>query len=198
MRSSHAIAAWLFERLGLDVALAGDLLEECARGRSPIWYWRQVLIAIWIGIWVAIRDHEVLALRAVATGLATNYLFNFLWWRYLYPLLSPMLSMVSMEGWGIQLVMMLLTQAAVGWVVARTHRAYQVPFVFLFLVCDVLWYAQRNFAWLLGSIDQPEFRLDVVWYFTNNFMLTVGVLLGGILGARPKRQQSARADPRIT
>ncbi len=41
MRSSHAVAIWLFERLGLDVALTGDLLEECQRGRSAIWYWRQ-------------------------------------------------------------------------------------------------------------------------------------------------------------
>jgi hypothetical protein len=28
MRSSHSITAWLFEHLGLDAALAGDLLEN--------------------------------------------------------------------------------------------------------------------------------------------------------------------------
>ena len=77
MRSSHAIAIWLFEHLGLDVALIGDLLEECERGRSAIWYWRQVLIAVWIGILVAIRDHKLLALRAVATGFAIEFLFVF-------------------------------------------------------------------------------------------------------------------------
>lgn len=191
MRSSHAIAAWLFERLGLDLALAGDLSEERAHGRSAIWYWGQVLIAIRIGMWVVICNHPLLALRAVATGLAVNYLSNFLWWRYLYPLLSPVLSMVTLGGWTIQIVMMLLTQAVVGWVVARTHRAYQVPIVFVFLICDVLWYAQRNFAWLQGSMDQPEFRLYFFWYLTNSFILTVGVLLGGVLGAGPKRQPSA-------
>ena len=72
MRSSQAIAVWMFERLGLDVALAGDLLEECARRRSTIWYWRQVLIAIWIGIWSTIFAHKLLALRAVGTGCAVN------------------------------------------------------------------------------------------------------------------------------
>ncbi len=36
MRSSHSIAAWALERVGIDVALAGDL-EECARGRSVMW-----------------------------------------------------------------------------------------------------------------------------------------------------------------
>ena len=45
MKSSQAIANWLFERVGLDVALSGDLLEERERRRSAIWYSRQVLIA---------------------------------------------------------------------------------------------------------------------------------------------------------
>ena len=35
----------MFDRLDLDSALAGDLLEERARGRSALWYWRQVVIA---------------------------------------------------------------------------------------------------------------------------------------------------------
>jgi hypothetical protein len=74
----------MLERLGLDVALAGDLLEERARARSAIWYWRQVLIAILIGIWGAIRDHKVLALRAVATGCAANSVWTFLWWKFLH------------------------------------------------------------------------------------------------------------------
>lgn len=51
MRSSHAAANWIFERMGLAVALAGDLLEERAAGRSVVWYWGQVLIAIWLALW---------------------------------------------------------------------------------------------------------------------------------------------------
>ena len=79
MRSSHAIAIWLFERLDLEVALIGDLLEERERGRSAIWYWRQVLAAVWIAIWGAIRHHKLLALRATITGLAIEALLTFLW-----------------------------------------------------------------------------------------------------------------------
>jgi hypothetical protein len=114
MRLSHAIAIWLLERLGLDVALTGDLLEERARGRSAIWYWRQVLVAIWVGISVAIREHKVLALRAVATGFAIESLFIFLWNR------APELPMLfSIAWWMIQFSVTLLTQVATGWVVAR-------------------------------------------------------------------------------
>jgi len=32
-----------------DEALAGDLLEELRAGRSPQWYWKQVLSAIALG-----------------------------------------------------------------------------------------------------------------------------------------------------
>jgi hypothetical protein len=78
MRSSHAIAIWLFECLDLDVALTGDILEERERGRSAIWYWRQVLTAVWIGIWGTVRHHKLLALRATITGLAIEALLTFL------------------------------------------------------------------------------------------------------------------------
>lgn len=73
----------MLERLGIDSALAGDLLEERARGRSTIWYWRQILAATWIGVWSAIFAHKLLALRAVATGCAVNALWLFLWSHFL-------------------------------------------------------------------------------------------------------------------
>ena len=193
MRSSHAIAVWLFERLGLDVALIGDLLEECQRRRSAIWYWRQVLIAVWIGIWAAIRDHKVLALRAVATGFATEFLFVILWER-----LGPELAMFSIMQWMTQVSVTLLTQAATGWVVARTHRAHQVPMVLVFLICILFFYASYTFSsariLLVGSINEPRFRPYLAMYLVTIFLATVGIVLGGIFGARLKR--SEESDPK--
>lgn len=84
MMSPDAFSFWLFEYLGLDVALAGDLLEERERGRSAIWFWRQVTIAVCVAVWAPIRDHKLMALRAVAAGFATEYLFIFAW-KYLSP-----------------------------------------------------------------------------------------------------------------
>ena len=52
MRSAHPpkLATWVLRRLGShNEALAGDLLEEYQRGRSKLWYWRQVLIAVSVG-----------------------------------------------------------------------------------------------------------------------------------------------------
>ncbi len=55
MKHTHppAIAAWMLEHLTAGFCndtLAGDLCEELQRGRSTVWYWRQVLTAIAVGI----------------------------------------------------------------------------------------------------------------------------------------------------
>ena len=130
MRTSHAITVWMFDRLDLDDALAGDLLEERARGRPTVWYWRQVLIAIWTGIWSTIFVHKLLALRAVATGCAANGVWFFLWMKFLHLGLSfpPYAKAALMESIAYLLIL-LLTQTATGWIVARTHRSAAIPMV---------------------------------------------------------------------
>lgn len=53
------IAAWMLEHLtfgGKNEALTGDLLEEFRRGRSVIWYWRQVLVAIVVAVARVLRQ----------------------------------------------------------------------------------------------------------------------------------------------
>jgi hypothetical protein len=112
MRSSHAITVWIFDRLDLDGSLAGDLLEERARGRSIVRYWRQVLIAIWTGIWSFVFSHKLLALRAVATGCAVNGVWLFLWTKYVHlglPSSPPNTKLVLMESIACLLII-LLTQ----------------------------------------------------------------------------------------
>src|SRR5579862_2098572 len=52
-RQPPRIATWLLQRMGIagqNPALAGDLLEEFQNGRSAVWYWRQILWAIAMGM----------------------------------------------------------------------------------------------------------------------------------------------------
>ena len=190
MRASHKIANWLFECLCLDVALTGDLLEECARGRSVIWYWRQVLVGIWVGTWGAIFDHKLLALRAVATGCAVNGAWLFLWLKFLHIGL-PGMPRISLDAIA-SLSIILFTQVVTGWVVARTHRAHAIPMVLAFAIWLVLWYLGGSFSegqrLLVNSIDQARFRPYLAWYLTPISIEVAGLLLGGMVGARPKRQ----------
>lgn len=74
MKSSKppAVATWLAEHLipgDKSEALAGDLLEQFSQGRSVAWYWREVLIAIAVGL---SRELHVLW---VATGLTIIWSF---------------------------------------------------------------------------------------------------------------------------
>ena len=192
MSLSHVISVWLLERLGLDGALAGDLFEERARGRSTIWYWKQVLFAVWIGIWGAVFSHKVLALRAVATGCAVNAVWLFLWSKFLHlglPVSPPYTRRLMVESVAC-LLLILLTQTVTGWIVARTHRAFAVPMVVVLATWLVLWYVGGTLAG-----NQPRFLPHLAWYLTPISTVVGGLLIGGIVGARLKGQPSSLTSP---
>ncbi len=188
MRASHVVVVWLFERLGLDDALAGDLFEERARGRSTIWYWKQVLFAIRTGMWAAVFSHKALALRAVATGCAVNAVWLFLWSRFLHlglPVSPPYTKRLVIESVACLLII-LLTQTVTGWIVARTHGALAIPMVVVFVTWLVLWYVGGTL-----SGNQPRILPHLAWYLTPISTVAAGLLIGGIAGARPKGQSSS-------
>ncbi len=58
---------WLLDRLGIDPALTGDLLEEAHSGRAAWWLRRQILRAIMAGLGAAARRNRS-HLGAVAAG----------------------------------------------------------------------------------------------------------------------------------
>lgn len=67
-----ALATWMLEHLVFGVdndALAGDLLEEFGHRRSAGWYWRQVLMAIFVGFSKELGRQW----RAAVFALAWNY-----------------------------------------------------------------------------------------------------------------------------
>ena len=193
MASVHrTIVVWIFDRLALDVALAGDLREERAGGRSTIWYCRQVLIAICVGIWRPIFQHKVLALRALATGCAFNAVWLFLWLKFLHIGL-PIRPEISFESIA-SLAIILLTQMATGWVVARTHRPYAIPMVLVFMTWLVFWHLRSSSpvkTLIVRSYGGPEFLPYLVWYLVPECVVVVGLLLGSIAGASAKRLPSA-------
>jgi hypothetical protein len=180
---------WLFESIGVDPALAGDLLEERARGRSLVWYWRQVLIAAITGVWRTIFHHKLLALRALATGWAVNGIWLLLWKKFLTIGLSevPQFEFDSVAT----LLLIILTQAATGWIVARTHRAHAIPLT--------IFVATVMFAgWLIGnaalledyfvhSMHYPGYRPLLAWLVAPIFIDIAALLTGALLATRRPR-----------
>jgi hypothetical protein len=200
MRASPAISVWLLERLGLDPALTGDLLEECARGRSVVWYWRQVWIAILVGIRSSVLDNKLLAVHAIAIGWATNLVFWFLYLRFLQPL-APIGPYNSLRGWLTNLSIILIAQPATGWIVARTHRAHPIPMVSAFagwvaVLTTLNCYRDFSYVWMLvvDSLDQPRFRPYLARYLATIFLplvvQMVGLYLGAMLAPAPSRKRA--------
>jgi hypothetical protein len=72
-------------------SLAGDLFEEYHQGRSRVWYWKEALAAITVGLWRELLAHPVLALRAIALAWALRFL-------YLYSI-AGLVKLILPEWW---------------------------------------------------------------------------------------------------
>ena len=145
MRHSRAVATWLLEQLRIDIGLTGDLLEEQENGRSAIWYWRQVLVAVAVNIWGDIRAHKVVMLGAVMTGIGAETVL----WGLHNAFVSSWLPhgpMTSFAPWTINLLILFVTQIATGWLIARTHRTHPMPSLLTFLASSLTWWAYQNFS----------------------------------------------------
>ncbi|HUZ93394.1 MAG TPA: hypothetical protein VMU57_00620 [Edaphobacter sp.] len=69
---SVALASWLLKHFTFGPhreALTGDLSEELQSGRSPSWYWRQVLSAIAVGVLRRSRDYLLALLFSLAWSM---------------------------------------------------------------------------------------------------------------------------------
>ncbi|HEX3878038.1 MAG TPA: hypothetical protein VHW24_13690 [Bryobacteraceae bacterium] len=177
MKLSQAIANCLLDRGGLDVGLRGDLLEERARGRSALWYWRQVAVAILAGVWSGARDHKVDVLRVLTMGFALEYLVILIW--SIYGFRVPYLST---EQWAIQSLGVLILGVLIGWLIA--DREQPLPTVIMFVICESLWFLGHDLSWvklLVASVDRPMFRPDIVEFFMAFVLQNVGLVIGGML-----------------
>lgn len=77
-----AIASWLLRHFTSSInseAITGDLHERYNQGRSRVWYWWQVVVAIGVGTFKDIRGHKLLTLRALIVGW---FVFWFLWGEF--------------------------------------------------------------------------------------------------------------------
>lgn len=183
MKSSQAVTHWLFERFDVDVGLTGDLLEERALGRSALWYWTQVAIAMFVGIWNVVRHHKAHAFRVVAMGFALEYLAILLWGLYGFHVPE-----FSIEQWLIQSLGALLIGVLIGWLIA--DREHPLPTAILFAICVSIWFLGHDLFWvrlLIASADRPMFRPELVMFFVTFFSQDVGLVIGGALAPHRKR-----------
>jgi hypothetical protein len=165
------IARWLLNHFGCSPnndAVIGDLDERYRRGRSNMWYWRQVFIAFVAGLWSEIRSNKVLALRAVVMGRATFLVYIVMLLtilNHVSALLSAFINSALLSGptglgdlnrylhiqerfflfrmpWALSLVifigMLCAGYAVAGFIVARLHRPHDRAMVLAFAASQAL------------------------------------------------------------
>jgi hypothetical protein len=73
-RMPPGLASWVLDHLGMRYrreSLAGDLFEEYQQGRSQVWYWRQVIAAVFAARIRPIRANiRLLLLKVLGYSLA--------------------------------------------------------------------------------------------------------------------------------
>lgn len=190
------VATWLLRHFGCSPnndAVIGDLNERYRRGRSRLWYWRQVTVAIVVSTFKDILSHKLLALRALIVGW---FVFWFLYEKFINIGVQTLIRIFEeslhrfgpdrmIPLWlershhytflGICTIGFCLVGILSGWIVSRLHRRYRS--MVLLHASSVL------LDWIiLGIVKNPEsVGVSAAYLWLNIAIMTCGILFGGIL-----------------
>jgi hypothetical protein len=187
MRAPPAIATWFLTGLAPstpDSAL-GDLQEEYESGRSPGWYWRQVLRAIAASTVRQIHAHPLEMIRAVIVGWAFLWIF----FSHVFPLLvSPdewlfVRGVADIRSWWPTTATTLLREiisplacVGAGWIVARFHKR---EMVLIFVVTVLAW----NLMGIMYAFKQGWLREGfLIPILASLIVMLVSIVVGGLFG----------------
>lgn len=214
MRSSHppVVATWLLEHLRSDKenkSLIGDLIEDFGRGRSNAWYWRQALAAIAVSSCDEVRAHVVIAIKAMVTGWAAQFMLQFVAWGLLsrFHLWLPLYHKLPLFfGYGIAaslrwLILWSPIWIGSGWFVGGLYRSRLASMVLVFSTSVLVWKLLR-LPWTIhllfdGARDSrylPQLAVELM----NLILPSVYIVLGGLLAGISRRDSSAQGAQVMT
>ena len=193
MRRDHppAAARLLLDRLGpRDDGIDGDFAEEWQAGRSALWYWRQVVVAVAFQMAADARQHWIVVVRGILTGLLVLYTFGlivaavsalFKWWILLYP--SGVILMQYQAGFLIHIANLICASVVAGWVIARLHDRHRAVVILgLVLTLGVLAVSNERFFFLIrNSMGHERFVPYLMGYLIQSAVVMTGVLIGGLV-----------------
>jgi hypothetical protein len=162
--------------------LLGDLIEQYHNGRSAAWYKRQVLTAILTGAGADIRDHKLLAVRALAVCWTALFLvgsFTGALHRLLFRwAMTTWKSEILRQAWvyyGMPyVIIMCLAYAVTGWLIARLHRDHRATMVILCALSQLP--GAIRWGWETGRLLRAglwpfwDFRLALLFHAATLFI----------------------------
>lgn len=206
-----AAAAWLLSKFGTgfcDESIAGDLLEEFRSGRSPSWYWKQVLQVFVHACRQVLIHHTARLIVSLTVGWVTLVMTKQLLrplnkaWRYLiesHPGLvdrTTTIDIYSMISGIPAFPIIVLTHALAATVVRQVARSSGNQFVCAFLI--TVWAARL--PWIVRLAEDSVGESRYLPYLVENsvalLMATIGVLAGsGLIARGPPTMSSLQRDP---
>ena len=195
------LATWLLQRFASGSrgeSLVGDLLEQYQQKRSPAWYWRQVVIAILASTASDVAAHKLLAVRAVAVGGLASVLFTVpVHWlgEIAHASIDDWLAAsghysfwpVFLSGPVSGTFLECVAGAAIGWIVARLHRAHAAAMVCLVSASILLFEAGLVTLLLSTQSHGPMPQAALMLAPLLAMGKPLGVLIGGLLSVRSDR-----------
>jgi hypothetical protein len=202
------LTTWLLQRLAprhKRESLIGDLVERYQHGRSAGWYRRQAVMAILVGAGTDIRDHLLLAVRALVlcwtalfllgsfTGALHRSLFR---WAN-----TEWESEILRQAWvyyGVPFVAITcLGCAATGWLIARLHRDQRAAMVILCALSQLPWAVRWGWETCrllrAGLFPFWDFRIALLFTASTLFLVyPLCILLGGLWDARSDADATSR------
>jgi len=181
-------------------ALLGDITEE-APHRSHLWLWGQIAAVIVVGSFRDIRRHPLLALRAVAVGIAVLAVGALMF----EPIIRTSLRLSDLveNAWFRSVDRTLLERlnntaflvsvtalfygglAASGWVVGRLHRRHGITMVLPFATLIALSLVALVIVVRLSATTASQAQVIRSWVdFVKLLAIPVSILLGGYLWTR--------------
>jgi hypothetical protein len=188
-RQPPRVAKWLLDHLVSGrhrESLIGDLDEQLARGRSPLWFWKQAFTTIALTGSQEIRAHKFLALRGLALSVAVFYFV-----RIPTSALGQELNRLLLARtpqWVTQyrvheLVRMALTfgsYVVIGWIIANVDPQRRVTSVLVFLAYLSLC-AFPRYAFTAAMVAPT--RQWLAWYLLVEFLMLIVAIGGTLTGA---------------
>ena len=173
-----AIATWLLtltDSSDWQDAVAGDLFEEYQRRRSRKWYWQQVLTILRISVLKDLRNHWLLALRALVVALGSIIIVQRL--HLATRILDGSAAVIGLKPYLVIAAALepLLICAPAGFAVALTHRKRQATMVLVYAATLSVFLAYL-------CANRAHWTLGCVLFWESAAFALAGAVTGGLLG----------------
>jgi len=214
LRSAPVAATWFLKQFGSNTeneSVIGDLFEQYQRGRGSIWYWRQVLAIVFMGLFREIQSDKRLFLGALirtwclwgglqfASGVVLLAIYvlrhpeqiQFYVRVYGFPLLALHAGMRPSHPaeWNISLLSVslnLLTLAVVGRVVAVSSGNHSKAVLLMFVTTFVAATAGSTATQIVQVIrNQPDALAFLLMDLVALPLAPALLFVGGMRGLSP-------------